>query len=41
MWLIKNFWCSVKHRKRTGPGSTRCLRCGYHYSGLHRKTGEQ
>lgn len=35
-WLARNFWRSVRHRKYVHQGATRCARCGYHYSGLHK-----
>jgi len=37
-WLIQNFWRSVPHRKFVHRGTTRCHRCGYHYSGLHKES---
>jgi hypothetical protein len=32
-------WRLVPHRERTVEGSTRCVRCGYHYSDRHTKPG--
>lgn len=31
------FWKMVRHRRVTGPNSTLCTRCGYHYNGLHKE----
>lgn len=37
-WLVRNFWRSVRHRKFVEQETTRCARCGYHYSGLHKES---